>query len=323
MKAAVLTGAGEITMAADWPAPECGSSDVIVAMEALGICGSDLSAYDGRHPEGYPRILGHEGVGRVLSCGSDVNADIVGKRVVIEPNVPCLKCSACRSGRTSACPDRIIIGGGNRSGLLAEYVAVPREFVWPVPDDLPATAAACIEPLAVAQTALHRIAPGPSDTCLVIGAGSLGLLACLAIHALGAFPVVVDVQPERQRRAQSLGAKSLEEITTPVTHVLETTGYPEVLNKYLDRIANAADIALVGISNGHIGLDYRTVVRRQLTLHGSLIYDHPGGFPRAIESVTSGTVDPARTVDAQFPFDDTATAFARARKMGGKSIILF
>ncbi len=133
--------------------------------------------------------------------------------------------------------------------------------------------------------------------------------------------MVVDVQSERQARAVALGA--LDEHTAPFTHVVETTGYPSVLTQYTDRIADAAKISLVGISTGTIGLDYRTVVRRQLTLSGSLFYDHPVGFARAIDSVVSGNVVPARTIDAQYDFDDTSTAFSRARAVGGKSVFLF
>jgi threonine dehydrogenase-like Zn-dependent dehydrogenase len=121
----------------------------------------------------------------------------------------------------------------------------------------------------------------------------------------------------------ALGAGTLDEHTAPFTHVVETTGYPSVLTQYTDRIADAAKISLVGISTGTIGLDYRTVVRRQLTLSGSLIYDHPVGFARVIDSVVSGNVVPARTIDAQYDFDDTSTAFSRARAVGGKSVFLF
>jgi threonine dehydrogenase-like Zn-dependent dehydrogenase len=149
--------------------------------------------------------------------------------------------------------------------------------------------------------ALHRIDVGAGDHCLV----------------------VVDVQSERQARAAALGAGTLDEHTAPFTHVVETTGYPSVLTQYTDRIADAAKISLVGISTGTIGLDYRTVVRRQLTLSGSLIYDHPVGFARVIDSVVSGNVVPARTIDAQYDFDDTSTAFSRARAVGGKSVFLF
>jgi len=174
----------------------------------------------------------------------------------------------------------------------------------------------------VVQTALARIDLHPGETCLVIGAGSLGLLACLAIAALDAHAVVVDVRPERAARAATLGARPLLDGEPPFTHVLETTGHPSVLDGYLDRLAGQARIALVGLSAADLGLDYRTIVRRQLLITGSLIYDHPGGFARAVDSISRGDVRPARAIDARYTFDRTPDAFARAREAGGKSVII-
>lgn len=149
-------------------------------------------------------------------------------RRAVEPLHPMPHLPACRTGLTSSCPNRTIVGSGTRSGLLVDYVSMPREFVFPV-GDMSIGDAGSVEPLAVAQTAIDRINVGPGVSCLVVGAGSLGLLACLAIEALGATPVVTDVQPERQARAESLGALPLSRIERPVSHGIETTGFPWVL----------------------------------------------------------------------------------------------
>ncbi len=141
MQALALVSPGRVEIV-ERPMPEPAASEVLVRMTGVGICGSDLSVFDGhREVPGAPWVMGHEGTGVIVAVGSEVTGRRIGQRVVIEPNYCCFTCANCRAGFTSGCENRVIVGI-NFPGLLAEYVAVPGPFAWPVPDDFAATVAA-------------------------------------------------------------------------------------------------------------------------------------------------------------------------------------
>lgn len=174
MRAVALVAPGQVKIVDDWPEPECGPTDVVVQIRGVGLCGSDLSVFDGKRkiPE-LPWVFGHLGGGDIVAVGPDVRDRQVGQRVVIEPNVADLTCEACRDGHTSACESREIVAI-TRTGILAERVAVPAEFAWPIPNTWADAALACFEPLAVADTAVRRAQVPCGTECLVVGAGSQG-----------------------------------------------------------------------------------------------------------------------------------------------------
>jgi len=320
LKAAVVT-APETIEVVDWSEPEVGDGEVLVKMEAVGICGSDLAAYTARDTAtaSSPRILGHEGVGRVVSV-PDGAALKVGQRVVIEPNYCCGTCVTCRRGLTSGCERKVIVGA-SRPGLLAEYASVPSAFAWPMPERVPLLDAACTEPLAVVVAALRRVGVSGGQEWLVIGAGSLGLLTCLALRHVGASAAVVDTNPLRVQRAGALGAGQPE--SESFEYAMDTTGVASALAAHGELLATGARVALLGISEEKLSITYRTAVRRQLSLLGSLIYDHPHDFRKARDLVASGELSPSAVVDATYPIEDAPLAFADARSRGGKSVICF
>ena len=171
-----------------WPEPRAGSGQVVVRVRGVGICGSDLALLSGRRrPPSVPWVPGHDTLGEIVETGAGFDPGRAGQRVVIEPNIPCLTCPACRSGLTSACPDRILIGF-TAPGTLAEKIAVPAEFAWPVPADCSDADAVCAEPLSVAMAAIRRVGVAPGARCLVVGAGSQGTMLCLALVAHGVPP---------------------------------------------------------------------------------------------------------------------------------------
>src|SRR4051812_3164910 len=147
MRAVSLVAPSEVRIVDDWPEPDCGPDEVVIQTRGVGLCGSDLSVFDGKRqvPE-MPWVFGHEGGGDIVAVGAEVTDRQVGQRVVVEPNFADLTCAACRAGHTSACVNRQILAI-TRPGLLAERVAVPAEFTWPVPDSWTDVALACFEPL--------------------------------------------------------------------------------------------------------------------------------------------------------------------------------
>lgn len=320
MKAVVLTEPGHVAVVDDRPEPQAGPGEVIVAIRAVGLCGSDLSVHDGHRPvPELPWVMGHEGGGEIVAVGAQVTDCHVGQRVVIEPNWCCLDCPACRSGRTSACPRRKVLGI-RHPGLLAERVAVPARFTWPAPH--PDQTLACVEPLAVARAAVRRSGVTTGDRCLVVGAGSQGLFVCQALLAAGAQPHVLEPHPGRLAVAERLGAKPADaDARATFGTVFETSGAPSAWDAAVGAVATTGVVLLIGMSAQPVALSTHDLVQRQVTVRGSLIYDHPGDFADTLAAVAAGELAPEQVVRASFPPERAADAFAQARTVPGKSWI--
>jgi alcohol dehydrogenase/L-iditol 2-dehydrogenase len=263
--------------------------------------------------------MGHEGGGDIVAVGDRVPDRHVGQRVVIEPNYCCPGCPPCRSGRTSACVRRLAVGL-NHPGLLAARVAVPARFTWPVPAGWTGATLACVEPAVVARRAIRRAGVRAGDRCLVVGAGSQGLLMCLALLAAGATPAVVEPHPGRRDLASRLGAQPLDPGTDErFPFVFEAAGAPAAVRTALDRAAPAATVTLIGLSQAPLPASTYDLVRRQLTVRGSLIYDHPADFPDTVDAIAQGRLDPARVTQPGYPPDRAAAAFAESLQLPGKA----
>ena len=307
-----------LRVADDWPEPSAGSGQVVVRVLGVGICGSDLALLSGaRRAPGYPWVPGHEAFGEVVATGDGVSRDRAGQRVVIEPNYPCLRCPACRSGRTSMCPDRVVVGF-TAPGTLAARVAVPAAFAWPVPGGWADTDAVCAEPLTVALAAIRRSGAAPGSRCLVVGAGSQGTLLCVALAACGISPYVLEPQPGRRDLAVSLGARAARDSDAGFEVIFETSGAEAALAEAIGRAAPGATLTLIGLGPEQARVDTGLLVRRQLTLRGSLIYDHPGDFAA---TVAAPPPSPGRVLRASYPFEEVAEAFRAAREVPGKTWI--
>jgi 2-desacetyl-2-hydroxyethyl bacteriochlorophyllide A dehydrogenase len=328
VRAAVLDGSPwALRVDERWPEPSAGSGQVVVRVRGVGICGSDLALVSGRwHPPSVPWVPGHEAVGEIVLAGPGVPSARLGQRVVIEPNIPCFACPPCLAGLTSACVRRLSLGF-NAPGTLADLVAVPASFAWPVPDDWTDEDAVCLEPLTVALAAIRRSGIGHSGganvrgdiRCLVIGAGSQGLLLCIALAARGATPSVIEPHPGRLELAASLGAVPVS--TGSFDVIFETSGTAAGLAEAVARAAIGGTIVLIGLGGSDIPLDAETVVRRQLHLHGSLTYDHPGDFADAVTQPAA--LRPGRVLRARYPLEEAAAAFRAAADVPGKSWVRF
>jgi 2-desacetyl-2-hydroxyethyl bacteriochlorophyllide A dehydrogenase len=315
MKAAALIRPGEIEIV-DVPEPGCGPDEVLVRVSGVGLCGSDLGVHAGTRPvPRTPWVLGHEGVGEIVDVGRDVRDRRPGQRVAIEPNYCCLRCPACLSGFTSACPNRLIVGM-NIPGLIAERVAVPAGFAFPVADHVALDDLVGAEPLTVARAAIRRSGIGPGDSCLVVGAGSQGLFLCVALLTAGVVPEVAEPHEGRRELALSLGARPAGSAAVDV--VFETSGVPAALPPALERLATGGTAVLIGMNRQPLDLSSWTIVYRQLRIVGSLIYDHPGDFAGTVEVLEHGDVAPRRVLQAEFPLEKAAEAFESVRSVPGK-----
>src|SRR5437762_2663356 len=162
------------------PTPHPGPDEVLIAVKACGICGSDVHGMDGstgrRRP---PIIMGHEAAGTIAEIGSAVKGWMVGDRVTLDSTIYCGQCEFCRRGEINLCDERRVLGVScedyRQHGAFAEYVAVPERILYRLPEGLPFEQAALVEPFTIALHAIRRLAPGLNDTVVVVGAGMIGL----------------------------------------------------------------------------------------------------------------------------------------------------
>src|SRR5579859_5324022 len=171
----------------DTAMPVPGPDDVLIAVAAAGICGTDLHIFHGEYEATYPLIPGHEFSGTVVAIGENVKRYKPGDRVTADPNIPCNRCPACQRNEPNQCESLAAIGV-TRSGAFAQYVIAPEGNVFPI-GDLTFAQAALIEPLACVVWGLKRVQVQPGDSALIFGAGPMGCLLLQAIKHSGAAKV--------------------------------------------------------------------------------------------------------------------------------------
>jgi L-gulonate 5-dehydrogenase len=323
VRAVALVSPGTVAVLDDRPEPACGADEVIVEVHGVGLCGSDLAVVAGRRAvPALPWVLGHEAFGVVITVGRNVTDRHPGQRVVVEPNYPCLTCAPCRSGSTAGCRDRRA-AGISEPGLLAERVAVPARFTWPVPDAWDGADVVCVEPLAVAMNAVRMSGLEPGDDCLVMGAGSQGLLVSLAVTHAGGRPYVIEPHEGRKSLALQMGARDAGRPAPDTSYpvVIETSGAPEAFEQALERTAPGGHVIVVGQSTRPARIPTFTLVQRRLTVRGCLIYDHPRGFAHTIATLAEHDLRPGRVLRKRYEFALAPRAFARAADIAGKTWI--
>ena len=211
MKALVLTGPGHFEYA-DVPVAEPADDEVLVAVRACGICGSDVHGMDGssgrRRP---PVVMGHEAAGVVARVGAGVQGWAEGDRVTFDSTVSCGRCQFCRQGQANLCDERRVLGVScdeyRRDGAFADYVAVPARILYGLPDSLSFEHAALLETLSVAVHAVRRVGVSPGETAVVVGTGMVGVLVVQALRAYGCDRVIgVDLDAGRLALAEKFGA---------------------------------------------------------------------------------------------------------------------
>lgn len=312
MNAALLYGPRSIGIERI-PVPTPQQGEVLIAVEAAGICGSDLHFYLGERVLQGTMVLGHEVTGRVVAVGTGVPAERLGERVAIEPNIPCGTCTLCQRGLGRLCAGKQIVGQ-TRQGGLAEYVAVDQRFAWPVPETVALSDAATIEPTAVAIHALSRARLREEETIAVVGCGGVGLL--LATVAIAQGYRVVALEPNAARRAAALAAgiiavRAASDAETArlffeehqVAAIFECVGRPATIQLCLDAAAAGTCLVLVGLTSENVSLNPLRCVRQELDIRGALIYDHPTDFAATIALIVSNKLAPGKTAGELQPLE--------------------
>ena len=326
MQALIFHGARQLAIE-NVPEPQPGPGEVLIRVNACGICGSDLSGYVGHSPRRnahIPLIMGHEFTGRVVAAGSDAQTELVpGDQVVVQPLIPCGHCPACRAGQTNICPNMAVLGI-ERAGAFANVIAVPADRVFKLPDGMNELDATLTETLAVEAHVFRTMAPALLRAVVVLGAGPQGLLAAQLAKLAGASTVIVtDLVAHRLDMALSMGATHVvqsgtEDVVERVKaltggwgaeFIVDTAGAPATRQQGVAALAPGGTLALIGLGKGDTTLNFVPVVNRELHVRGSYAYTDDD-FLRAVELIASGHIR-VREMIRLAPLSQGASFFER------------
>ncbi|MFF5265046.1 galactitol-1-phosphate 5-dehydrogenase [Actinomadura viridis] len=279
MLAAVLHAPGDIRVE-EVPRPEPGPGEALVRVEACGVCGSDIARMLTAGAHRMPVICGHEFSGRVVETGPGVSGAAVGDLVSVPPLIPCRVCSECQRGRFSLCLDYDYFGS-RRDGAYAGYVTVPAGNLFTVPEQVPAEAAAMIDPAAIALHAIWRTRLGIGSRVAVVGAGPIGLFAVQWARLAGASDVLaIDLNDRKLAQAAEAGAThtaSLAEEARDLAGdgydvVVESAGAPVTADLAASLCARHGEAVFIGIPHAPVELakgTFNDFLRREVSLHGA------------------------------------------------------
>ena len=325
MKVAVMTGIGKIGYERR-PVPEPQDDEVLVKLEYVGICGSDLHYYESGAIGGYvvkpPFVLGHEPGGIVVKTGKNVRGLKAGDKVALEPGKTCGHCEFCRQGKYNLCPDVVFFATPPVDGVFAEYVAHKADLCFKLPENVSTMEGALIEPLAVGFHAAMQGGARFGQRALVFGAGCIGLVSLLALKALGVSEVyVVDVVASRLQKAEQLGASAVvngaeEDVAARLAELtggegidlaIETSGSETAANQAIGAAKKGSVIVFVGYGRtGRTTLSMSLALDKELTFKTVFRYRHI--YPLAIRAVAEGRVNLKGVVSHVFGFDELQRA---------------
>lgn len=325
MKVAVMNGVGKMGYT-ERPIPQPKDDEVLVKLEYVGICGSDLHFYEagaiGGHVVEPPFVLGHEPGGTVVEVGKDVKHLKVGDRVALEPGKTCGHCEFCKSGRYNLCPDVIFFATPPVDGVFQEYVAHEADLCFKLPDNVSTLEGALIEPLAVGFHAANQGGAELGQTAVVMGAGCIGLVSMMALRAKGVSKVyVVDIMPKRLEKAVELGATGVvngarQDVVKEIMDltegrgcdlVIETAGSEITMQQAIKGAKKGGTVVFVGYSiKDNASVPMNLALDKELTF--KTIFRYRNIYPMAIEAVASGKVDLRNIVTDIFSFDDIQNA---------------
>lgn len=325
MKVAVMTDIEKMEFVErDIPVPK--EDEVLVKVEYVGICGSDMHYYENGRIGNYivkpPFVLGHEASGTIVKVGSRVTHLKLGDRVALEPGKTCGHCSFCRKGQYNLCPDVIFFATPPVDGVFQEYVAHEAALCFKLPENVSTLEGALIEPLAVGFHSANQGQAHIGQTAVVFGAGCIGLVSMMALKAEGVTNVhVVDIVPKRLDKALKLGASSVinsksEDVVAQINKltdgngcdlVIDTSGAELAAEQAIQITRKGATIVMVGYSkNGMLNLPMGLAIDKELRFETAFRYRHI--YPMAIEAVSTGKVNLKDMVTNIFTLDEVQKA---------------
>ena len=325
MKAAVMTDLMKVEIQ-EVEAPKPKPDEVLIKIEYVGVCGSDLHYYEhgriGDFLVETPFILGHEAAGTVVETGSGVKDLKVGDRVALEPGKTCGKCEFCKSGKYNLCKDVIFFATPPVDGVFQEYVAHEAGLCFKLPENVSTMEGALIEPLAVGLHAASQGGATLGQTAVVTGTGCIGLCSLLSLKAMGVSKIiVVDIMEKRLQKALELGADYVingkdEDAVERIMELtdgkgfdlgIETAGSQLTASQLIKAAKKGSTIVFVGYSaSGEMTLPIGMALDKELNF--KTVFRYRNIYPMAIEAVSKGQIKVKDIVTNYFELDDIQNA---------------
>lgn len=324
MRAFVLTGPREFEVQ-DVEPPVANPGGVIIDVQRVGICGTDVEFYTGEMQylrEGhahFPLRLGHEWMGTVVSVGEDVDPAWNGRRVTGDTMLGCGVCRRCLQGNQHVCEFRFEVGVRNGfAGALAEQLAMPVTALHALPDSVDDTLGALVEPGGNAIRSVWAANLAAGDRALVLGAGTIGLLVALIAQSQGVDVHLMGRSPRSLGFARSLGFEGVwteEQLPElPWDAVIDASNAPRLPARALDLVEPAKRVVYIGLAGSASLIDTRTLALKDVTAVG--ILSASPGLAGTIELYATGAVDPRPLVAATVGFDRVGAILAGERFEG-------
>lgn len=298
--------------------PTVREGDALIKIKSAGICGSDIGAYRGTNPlVTYPRILGHELAGEILSIPKDNKKGLkVGDHVIVDPYLYCGECYPCSIGRTNCCTDLRVLGVHTEGGM-SDYLTHPADMLWKLPDDMPWDIAPLAEPLTIALHGIHRGGLKAGEHVAIIGAGSIGILAAMSALAYGAEPILIDIVDERLAFAKIVGVKhtinsAKDDLVSKISEytqgrmaeqVMECSGANAAIASCLDIVSNAGRITLTGWPKSATPLQTDVITKKEVDIRGARTSANE--FEEAVDLIYRNKVDARKILTKVITLEET------------------
>ena len=330
-KAAYMRGTDNMVIK-EIPVPDIREKEVLIRLEYVGICGSDVHYYHYGNCGAYKVdleedfMLGHECAGTVVCTGEGVTSLKEGDRVALEPGITCGKCEFCKSGHYNLCPDVKFLATPPVQGCYEQYIAFPEDMCFKLPENVSTEEGALIEPLSVGFYAAEQGEVQPGDTIVILGAGCIGLVTLLACRARGAGKVIVaDLVDAKLEKAKELGADHvinsgecdaldrISELTEGrgADVVFETAGSPVTIAQTPFAVRRGGTITLVGLSSQEeISYNFAQIMDKEAQI--KTVFRYRNIYPKAIAAVASGAIDVKKIVTHRFDLEQIQEAFDEA-----------
>lgn len=318
----VMTNPKEITFR-EVPVPEITAEQVLVKIKRIGICGSDIHVYHGKHPfTSYPVTQGHEVSGEIVKLGENVKGFNVGQKITIQPQVVCGECYPCRHGKYNLC-EKLKVMGFQTTGTASEYFAVDAAKVTALPEEMSYDEGAMIEPLAVAVHAVKRAGDVKGMKIAVLGAGPIGILVAQTAKGLGAESVMItdvsDLRLEKAKecgvdfcvntRKKDFGDAMLEDFGPDKADVIyDCAGNDITMGQAIKYARKGSSIILVAVFAGMANIDLAVLNDHELDLNTSMMYRNED-YIEAIRLVNENKVLLKPLISKHFAFKDYKAAY--------------
>ena len=318
----VMTAPGVIEFR-EVPVPQPGQGEVLVKIKRIGICGSDIHVYHGKHPfTSYPVTQGHEVSGQIAALGEGVTGLSVGQKVTIEPQVVCGKCYPCRHGKYNLC-EELKVMGFQTTGTASEYFAVSAEKITPIPESMTYNEGAMLEPLAVTVHAVRRFPEMKGAKVAILGCGPIGILLAQSCRAMGAEAVMItDISEPRLELARTCGVdftvntgkrdfgEAMVECFGPdkADVIYDCAGNDITMGQAIKYARKGSKIILVAVYAGMATVDLAVLNDHELDLDTTMMYRHED-YVEAIKLVNEGKIQLKPLMTKHFAFRDYLAAY--------------